>query len=63
MLFLAGFALALALVIGMSGAGSSTQARAQTSVDRSPERRRAPRRPRVVSIGWAGDTVLGSRHG
>jgi len=63
MLFLVGFALALALVIGMSGAGSSTQARAQTGVDRSPERRRAPRRPRVVSIGWAGDTVLGSRHG
>lgn len=62
---LVGSALALAVVIWMSGAGaaqSGTQAQADTRSAGSsgpvPQRR-----PRTVSIGWTGDTVLGSRHG
>nr|MBA2516302.1 CapA family protein [Solirubrobacterales bacterium] len=63
--FLAGFALALGLVIGLSGAGaagSSTQAQAQTGAGDTFERR-PPSPPKTISVGWAGDTVLGSRHG
>ena len=63
-LSLAGFSFALALVVLTSGTGSSgspTQARADTGVAATNERR--PSRPRSISIGWAGDTVLGSRHG
>lgn len=61
-LAVAGFALALALVVVSSGGGPSTQARADTVAAESFVRRPAPR-PRGVTIGWSGDTVLGSRHG
>lgn len=66
-LSVAGSALALAAVIWMSGAGaaarSSSQARADVVAVGTPEPRTPLPPPASVSIGWAGDTVLGSRHG
>jgi hypothetical protein len=51
-------ALALAVVIGISGAGGSEAATANRAGGDGDDKG-----SRWIRIGWAGDTVLGSRHG